>query len=71
MLKSTLSGVHRLGRRLDSFSPRESLEDFFECSKIDPDNQMYFMDITGLRVVIRNCSLFEQNPKWHHWQKES
>jgi len=38
--------------------------------KIDPDNQMYFMDITGLRVVIRNCSLFEQNPKWHLWQKE-
>jgi len=38
--------------------------------KIDPDNQMYFMDITGLRVVIRNCSLFEKNPKWHLWQKE-
>ena len=46
------------------------MDDKFSNYKIDPDNQMYFLDITGLRVVIKNCKLFRDQPQWHEWQKD-
>jgi hypothetical protein len=46
------------------------MDDKYSNYKIDPDNQMHFMDITGLRVVIKNCKLFRDQPKWHEWQKQ-